>query len=69
MFFAHSVLYLRHQTSGGYKEPADHGTASRLARSAALSANLLGGTGNSCVARIFSITLSIKKLKICSSCN
>jgi hypothetical protein len=67
MFVAHWVLYLLHQTSGGYKDMAHHGIASRLARSAALSANLLGGIGNSCVVRIFSMTLSIKKLKICSS--
>jgi hypothetical protein len=38
----------------------DHGTISRLAWSAALSANLLGGIGSSFVARIFSITRSIK---------
>jgi hypothetical protein len=37
-----------------------HGTISRLARSAALNANLPCGTGPSFVARIFSMTRSIK---------
>jgi hypothetical protein len=44
-----------------------HGTISRLARSAAFNANPPCGTGISYVARIFSMTLSIKKLKIRSS--
>jgi hypothetical protein len=39
---------------------ADHGLISTLARSAALSASLLGGIGSSFVARIFSITRSMK---------
>ena len=37
-----------------------HGAISKLARKAAFNANLLGGIGSSCVARIFSITPSMK---------
>jgi hypothetical protein len=39
---------------------ANHGTISTLARSAAFSANLLGGIGRSLVAWIFSITRSVE---------
>src|SRR5690348_697004 len=42
------------------KGRADHGDISRLARSAARSANPPGGIGNWCVTRIFSTTPSIK---------
>jgi len=44
-----------------------HGVISRLARNAAFNAKLPCGIGNSYVARFFSMTFSIKKLKICSS--
>jgi len=37
-----------------------HGPISKLARKAAFSANLLGGIGSSFVARIFSVTPSMK---------
>src|SRR5215472_12191861 len=46
---------------------AHHGVISRLARNAAFSANFPCGTGTSFVARIFSMTRSIKRLKLCNS--
>jgi hypothetical protein len=44
-----------------------YGTVSRLARKAAFNAKLPRAIGTSYVPRIFSMTRSIKKLKICSS--
>jgi hypothetical protein len=44
-----------------------YGAISRLARNAAFNAKLPCGIGTSYVARIFSMTRSVKKLKICSS--
>src|SRR5215469_10766300 len=46
---------------------ANHGVISRLARNAAFNANFPCGTGTSFVARIFSMTRSIKRLKLCNS--
>src|SRR5215475_10658768 len=44
-----------------------HGVISRLARNAAFSASLPWGTGTSLAAWIFSMTRSIKRLKLCNS--
>jgi hypothetical protein len=57
---ASSSVLNREEAVQGAQQHRFHGAISKLARKAAFRANLLGGIGSSCVARIFSITPSMK---------